>query len=187
MATDIKKNVDANALVIGQITMQWTTLQVAISHLFRRLSGLDHIRADAIFFCIKSDTTQREMTLALARKVLAPLPELLEKLEKTFDRIGRYSGERNAAAHAMWVVKLPEGVVMPHPASSQHRRLKVQDHKKQFDRLLSNLGSVFRELMDLAKEIDKALSQLETSTIAVEIDSATGAGRKIVLSKRVSS
>lgn len=184
METDIKKNIDANALVIGQITMQWTTVQVAISYLFRRLSGLDPTRADAIFFCIKSDTTQREMTLALARKVLTPLPELLEKLEKTFDKIGRYSGERNAAAHAMWVIKWPEGVVIPHPGSSHHRRLKVNDHQKQFDRLLKNLGSVLNELMLLDTELDKALTQTKTTVIDVRPNTSKGAGKRIVFSKR---
>ena len=103
------------------------------------------------------------MILALARVVLASHPELLESLEKIFDKIGRYSGERNAAAHTMWVVKLPEGVVMPYPSANYHRRLKVQDHKKQFERLLNNLGKVFREIIQLDADIAKAAAQLYSS------------------------
>lgn len=140
-------------MAIGQITMQWTTIQVAISYLFRRLSGLDKARAETIFFGVKSDTSQREITLSLARLVLRHEPELLAKLEKIFDRIGRYSGERNAAAHALWVVKLPEGQVMPYPTPGQHRRLKMDEHEKQFERLLANLGKVFRDLLQLDADL----------------------------------
>ena len=159
MPADIKKNVDQNALIIGQITMQWTTIQVAISYIFRRLSGLDKVRAEIIFSCVKSDATQREVTLALARALLAPQPELLGRLEKLFDKIGRYSGERNAAAHTMWAVKLPEGLVIPYPTASHHRRLKVHDHITQFDRLLNNLGKAFREVMKLDADIATAMAE----------------------------
>jgi hypothetical protein len=166
---DIRKNVERNALAIGQITMQWTTIQVAISYLFRRLSGLDKTRAETIFFGVRSDTNQREMTLALARTVLRGEPELLARLDKVFDRIGRYSGERNAAAHALWVVKMPEGRVMPYPTVSHHRRLKVDDHEKQFERLLSNLSKVFRELLLL----DAELARIAAKPTARKVDAST--------------
>lgn len=175
-AAEIKNNVDRNALAIGQITMQWTTIQVGMSYLFRRLSGLDKARAETIFFCVKSDTSQREMTLALARTVLSSEPELLGKLEKIFDKIGRYSGERNAAAHTMWIVKMPDGKVMPYPTASHHRRLNIDEHEKQFERLLSNLGKVFREMVQLDADIARMLSHRSSGTSAKASDTIASLG-----------
>lgn len=177
-AGEIKSNVEKNALAIGQITMQWTTIQVGMSYLFRKLSGLDKTRAEIIFFSVKSDTNQREMTLALARTVLSSQPELLGKLEKIFDKIGRYSGERNAAAHTMWIVKMPDGKVMPYPTASHHRRLNIAEHEKQFERLLSNLSKIFREMVQLDADIARALNDRSRARVkAPETDSLGTVGK----------
>jgi hypothetical protein len=178
MSTEINKELTENAMLIGRVTMQWTTIQAAVSHLFRRFSGLDPLRAEAIFFAVKSDTIQRDMTLAAARIALSPFPDLLERTESLFAKIGRLSSERNAATHTMWAVKMPEGRVTPYPSSNQHRRLKIDDHRAQFEQLIAQLNDTFRKAVQLeadAKVRFSTFSQMgQTSGTASKPDGTQG-------------
>jgi hypothetical protein len=174
---DIQKELGENALLIGRVTMQWTTIQAAISQLFRRLSGLDAEKAEAVFFAVKSDSSQRDMTLALARIVLKDQSELLRRVIKLFNLLGELSGERNAVTHAMWAVKMPEGRVTPMPRRGQHRRLKIQDHRAQFDQLIRDLSQMFRDLVKLESDIRSALTQQsgKPSVVQLAADDSSGA------------
>jgi hypothetical protein len=151
-------------LLLGRITIQWTTIQAAISRVFRRLSGLDAAKAEAVFFAVKSDTSQRDMTLALGRVVLDKHPELLERTIKLFNRLGDLSGERNAVTHAIWAVNLPEGRITPMPSRGQHRRLKIDNHRAQLDRLLRDLSEMFRDLVKLEADIRTVLTDQSGKT-----------------------
>ncbi len=155
----LQQDVMENALLIGRVTMQWTTIQVAISKVFHCLSGLDATKSEAVFFAVKSDGSQRDMTLSLGRIVLERHPELFQRMIKLFNSLGDLSGERNAVTHAMWAVKMPEGRLTPIPSRGQHRRLKVKDHRAQFDRLLRELSTMLNELIKLEKDIRGALKQ----------------------------
>jgi hypothetical protein len=165
---DIQKELGENALLIGRVTMQWTTIQAAIAQLFRRLSGLDASRSEAIFFAVKSDSSQRDMTLALARIALNEHHELLRRLIKLFNLLGDLSGERNAVTHAMWAVKMPEGRVTPMPRRGQHRRLKIEDHRAQFDTLLRDLSQMFRDLVKLDADIRAVLKEQMSKSLAAQ-------------------
>ena len=59
---------------------------------------------------------------------------------------------------------MPEGRLMPIQSRGQHRRLKVKDHRAQFDRLLRELTAMFNELVNLEKDIRGALKQDSADT-----------------------
>ena len=57
-----------------------------------------------IFFDLKSDRLQRDITLAAGKTALAEHPALWERFETTLEKVNELAGERNAAVHTVWAI-----------------------------------------------------------------------------------
>jgi hypothetical protein len=138
-----------HAVLIARVTIGWNHIQYRILQIFVRLSGLSFEEAKAIIYTLKSDASQRDITIALAKVVLEKRnPDALKMMLKLFDAIGRASGERNAAAHTLWVLFPDDNTIGPHPELPKHHRL-TDDHIGQFKDLLNLYYSFERGMVNI--------------------------------------
>lgn len=137
--------------MIGRITVSWGDIHYAIFQLFVELTGIPNALAETIFFKLRSDATQREITEAAAKHVLSE--ELFDRVTAVFKQIGCIAGERNVVVHAMWATHYPSGHVTPNPWVQGPRLLRKQEFDKQFAELEDKLKDLFREVLRLQPDI----------------------------------
>lgn len=147
MATAFEEDYDELALLVGRATIAWSLVQSTVYLLFIMMLGRSHEEAAALFFSIKTDTGQRDMTLALAEARLKTAPDLIQRYRAAFARVGALAGERNAAIHTLWLVQ--GETVTPNPLATHHKRLNVEKHREQFARLRESIREVQAEVAAL--------------------------------------
>lgn len=136
---------DRHALLIGQVNMVWNDVQTEIFLMFRELSGMPWASADAVFFAVRTDAAQRDMTSALAKQVLSNKPEALKETLQLINEIGLLAGQRNAAIHTAWIVE--DGSELPKPYLRLNTPKALKDNSlAQFEKLRSDLLDLFLAL-----------------------------------------
>jgi hypothetical protein len=143
-----------HAALIGGVSLAWNDVHSMVLFIFADLSGMPWERAEAVYFALKADQAQRDITIALIQTVLAsendrPLRELGSKL---MGQIGGLAGDRNLANHAMWVTMHPSREIVPHPYVSRSKLVK-EDYEAQFSVLTQRLRKLFRELLDFRSAV----------------------------------
>jgi hypothetical protein len=93
-----------HAQLIGSVVIAYNKVQWVIFVLFVALSGMPAEEARDIFFALKSDRLQRDITLAAGKTALAEHPALWERFETILENINELAGERNAAVDTMWAI-----------------------------------------------------------------------------------
>jgi hypothetical protein len=87
---------------IGRVAAGWVDVNYLIYLLFVDFSGMPSEQAKDVFFALKADYAQRDITLAAGQAALAKHPDLWESFRRLIKEIGGLAGERNAAVHTMW-------------------------------------------------------------------------------------
>jgi hypothetical protein len=153
---DFEKMYDEHAALVGHVTLAWSNVHSQVFRIFALLCDPIGKRSEAVFFALKSDASQREITLAVINETLSE--PLRKRARVIFGRINRLAGERNLAAHTMWATLMPTGRVIPNPSVRKPPRLE-DDFERQFQALNGKLRELFRELMqfnhDAADEMNK--------------------------------
>lgn len=140
----LQANFAAHAEAIGKVTISWSMCQLLVFALFYDLSGMTWENARAVFFALKSDATQREVTAALAQ-TLTGTRSPKKKIISAIDRLTQLAGERNATVHTMWQVS-DEGLV-PAQGISHFPKLDTANPQKQFELLDAKLTSTHAALV----------------------------------------
>jgi hypothetical protein len=138
-----------HAALLGHVTLAWNDCQSMVMQIFHTLSGTSWVQSTSVFLSLKSDQSQRDITIALLLAVLDragddPIRQLGTSL---VGQLGSLAGERNAATHTMWITVMPSRKVEPHPAIPKPKMLKP-DFKSQFENLTQKLRKLFRELLN---------------------------------------
>lgn len=154
--TDLEEQYAAHAALVGHVTLAWSNIHSQVFRIFALLCGLNGRRSEAVFFALKSDASQREITLAVINESLSE--PLRKKGAVIFGRINGLAGERNLAAHTMWATLMPAGKIIPDPSVRKPPRLK-DDFEQQFQSLIGKLRELFRELMRFNQEIVEEMDQ----------------------------
>jgi hypothetical protein len=153
---DFEKMYDEHAALVGHVTLAWSNVHSQVFRIFALLCDPIGKRSEAVFFALKSDASQREITLAVINETLSE--PLRRKAAAMFGRISGLAGERNLAAHTMWATLMPVGKIVPNPSVRKPPQLK-EDFEQQFKVLNERLRELFRELMqfyqDAADELDQ--------------------------------
>jgi hypothetical protein len=149
-----------HAALLGHVTLAWNDCQSMILNIFHELSGMSWDKSTAVFLALKSDQSQRDITVALMMSTLyrandKPIREFGTSL---VGQLGKLAGQRNAATHTMWVTVMPLRTVEPHPALPRPKNL-LPDFKSQFENLTENLRKLFRELMNFHAALHVHLEQ----------------------------
>lgn len=143
---------------IGNIAIMWNACHAMLWHYFWALSGLQENVAKSIYFTLKSDTAQRNITHCLAREVLRDDPIFLHPIDNALVTMAKLSSERNAFMHAMWAVDAQSGNLTPNPMVENHKRLNISDITTQMKRLESDLATLLNDLVELAGRMMKHYS-----------------------------
>ncbi len=144
----------AQAEIIGTVATTWNGAQESLFFVFVALMGMRKPDAEAIFFTLKADSAQRDITGALAKVVLAENTDLLKRVSDSIKAMDLLAGERNAAIHTMWRAALDEARIVPSPDTKHHGALKP-DHRAQFLELTEKLADLDGKIFDLVADIQK--------------------------------
>jgi hypothetical protein len=147
---DFEKKYDEHAALVGHVTLAWSNIHSEVFEIFSLLCGMQGRRSEVIFFALKSDASQRDVTLAIINEILSE--PLRNKAKTLFGRISGFAGERNLAAHTMWATRMPDGNITPNPTIRQPSLLR-QDYEQQFNTLIVRLRDLFRDMLDLRNAI----------------------------------
>jgi len=143
---------------IGKINIAWTGMQSTIFLAFWRLMGSDVGRAAPLFFAIKTDRAQRDMTAALAKSKLRSEPVLLERFTAAIGRIGKLAGRRNDFVHTMWTIDIANQLAEPWPPDSS--RLEGKNLETEIEELYRDIGDIHGELIECVAEIQKTVPEV---------------------------
>jgi hypothetical protein len=77
-----------HAELIGRVSMAWNSIQYVIFLLFTKLSGLPADKAEAVFFTLKADTAQRDITAKVGAVALESQPALLTQFTDLMKDVG---------------------------------------------------------------------------------------------------
>lgn len=92
--------------LIGAVTLLWNSAHGQIFRLFYKVSGMPKPMAEAVFFSLRSDASQRGIARAVCRE--SPLMDQAwkDEVDSSFSKIDLKSGERNAVIHTIWDLNL---------------------------------------------------------------------------------
>ena len=68
---DLEKQYDEHAALVGHVTLAWSNIHSEVFAIFSLLCGMEGRRSEAIFFALKSDASQRDITLAIINEVVS--------------------------------------------------------------------------------------------------------------------
>ena len=155
MSTDISEY-ETDVQLVGAVTLGWSTAQSAVHALFVTLSGLGLERANAIFFALRQDRAQRDITFALAKATLIKHPDYLERASSLLNQLDKLSSERNAATHSLWFIsKEQKSALVINQYAKPHGKLDLADHRQQFLHLAKNLNEVASGLVSLLVDLSE--------------------------------
>ncbi len=159
--------------LIGAITIVWNDAHEQVFKLFWYFSGMSKDQAEAVFFSLRADSSQRDITKSIIRKHPNHPEEHKAHAIKWITTLDKKSGERNAATHTMWDSKgFMEGKIIPSKEVSAEylNRNLSDDNSSKFGKLLNSLHEVALELHKAAAifEILKAESVEEVQRIGPE-------------------
>lgn len=140
---------------IGRITIAWNDIHFFVFTMFWRMNGNDPAKAMDIFFALRADSAQRDITAGLANSALAPWPELQQQAISALNAIGKLAGRRNAFVHAMWIFESQEGDI-------EHKSLFAPSSPKL------SAKDIATELEQLGAEIEALKITVAKVTIAIE-------------------
>lgn len=130
--------------------MSWNDVQAEVFLLFRQLTGMTLEHADAVFFAIRTDAAQRDMTAALASVVLKNEPDILKELLSLINGLGKLAAQRNLAVHTAWFID--EGSEQPEPYMRYNKPKSLEpDAIAQFTRLYAKLQDLHITLYKFRK------------------------------------
>lgn len=149
-----------HAAMLGGVSLAWNDIHSEVLETFAALSEMPWDRADAIFFALKADQAQRDITIALIKTVLCNSEDVVLRDRGTslMGQIGSYAGERNIATHAMWVTRHPSKTIAPHPFSSRSKDVR-SDYEAQFATLTRRLRKLYIELLDYRSDLSEHLKR----------------------------
>jgi hypothetical protein len=140
---------------IGKITLAWNDLHLFVFSIFWRLNGNHALRSKAIFFAVRADRTQRDMTMALVQQEMTGVPLLQQAAIDALNEIGNLSGRRNAVIHAMWAFEADwdQGTATVFAPSSP--KLARKRLGEELDKLYEDLVRLGARLASINKDVIK--------------------------------
>jgi hypothetical protein len=148
---------------IGAMTIRWNRCQSIIFMMFRRATGDNILLAKAMFFALRSDGTQRDITAAALQIALVYHPDLMARAVTAISDFSKIAGRRNDFIHAMWY--FPDDAKPPEVWLNVRKNLHGKDPFEEAKKLIADLDAIFSRLHNLRAEIEQAL-QLPKNALA---------------------
>jgi hypothetical protein len=142
--------------VIGLVATESSTAHWFVFELFRIVLKMEREEAATLYYALRADAGQRDITLSvLIDRLKTPEElELLVRIKKTFDALGKASGRRNGFIHTPWSMWYSSEEFTPSHGAPLHPKLKPDDILGQANALIKELRSIIDELLALCDELE---------------------------------
>lgn len=153
MSDDLDGGVDPYdefAKLIGKVSIEYNQAHSFVFKIFWQLSRLHVDHAKAIFFSIKSDTGQRDLTIAFINSLISDDASKKKNIIQSIQNLSKLSSVRNAAIHTIWSYYWDDddNVVMSFDNFSvPHKSLEDGKEIIQFKKMLNDLDNARNLLM----------------------------------------
>lgn len=149
--------------MIGRIVVTSNTAHWCVFEMMGILLNTSRADTTPIYYTLKADSAQRDLTLAIAQdRLVHPEEEpLLAKLTAEVNALGRLSGQRNAFIHSHWT--------MEHYGDELHRfsvegkphpKLELSNPLDQARRVIGEIDAAIDRLIAICDELEEAPSVL---------------------------
>lgn len=174
--------IERYAKLIGNVAIEWNTAQYALYNLFETLTGSKS--AWSIFWGLRSDSTQRDITISAAKSWLnMDKNGLGPEVIRIVGELGKLAGERNAALHMPWGIAMDDWEGKPLNEWGGHRMVPLkestvlrEDVEIQFEELGTKIQAVTNELILMDDFLKKRLASLEKDPRQIPLPRATPRG-----------
>lgn len=143
-----------NALLVGQVALDWNQLHLIVYCLFVGFTGMKPHIASAVFYSQRADAGQRDMTRDAALARLAenagePNYDAMQvRIRSLFKKIGVAAGQRNAAIHGA-ILFDEAGNCTPDPFNPPKADTPKLDWHRAPSEYLKTLDEIALEAVDL--------------------------------------
>lgn len=163
--SDAPKKWDQLHRRIGLIAQESSFSHWLIFEMFRLILKMDRDEASGLYYTLRADTAQRDLTLVVLSDRLKSVSELelLGRIKSAFDIVGRCSGRRNGFIHTSWAMEFGTQEFVPGSGMKLHPKLRPTDILGQAGDLIDELVDINRTLLSLCDELEELLS-LQKST-----------------------
>lgn len=158
---------DDFAPLIGHAAIQWNNVQFWIYIIFRTLLLGSTSIAHRLFFAVRSDAGQRDLTIALAEAQLSGQPALLKEVRTSIEAVNQMAGKRNDILHAMWSFNPVPDIALP-----LNHRLRGQDLKGKIIDAVEQFHELEAALIALQERVARAMKAKSSRDVAETFSSA---------------
>lgn len=147
---------------IGHIVVMINTAHWCVFEMMGILLNTSRDDTTPIYYSLKADSAQRDLTLAIAadRLSLPSEEDLLKRLGKAINDLGTASGTRNAFIHTHWSMVHSSGQRSFTFEGKPHPKLDFADPVGQATRFTVTLDDIIGRLLALCDELETAPSVL---------------------------
>lgn len=146
--------------------MAWNGAQEMLFLLFQRLTMAKPDISEGIFFALKSDAAQRDITIAAAKGALKGEENeaTLKAIKSAIKRLGNLASERNETVHTMWhwLIMADEnqqevvGRFVPRFVGERITELfrsDLPDYAQKYEDLATQLNAIGAEIFALVRKL----------------------------------
>ena len=145
--------------LIGRIVVTINTAHWCVFEMMGILLNTSREDTTPIYYSLKADAAQRDLTLAIMADRLTDPTEaaLAKRIAETINELGKASGLRNAFIHTHWSMNYSDNALVvtdgkPHP------RLRMNDLYAQGNELLVQLDDLITRLLSQCDELEETPS-----------------------------
>ena len=143
--------------LIGCFAQESSMAHWLIFEMFRTILSMDRDQASELYYTMRADSAQREVTLAVLTDRLTS-PEgikLLERIKIAFNEVGKTSGRRNGFIHTPWSMWHGTEEFVTTDGVKLHPKLKPVDVLGQAVALVAELRRTNSTLLALCDELER--------------------------------
>jgi len=146
--------------VIGRITVTLNSAHWCVFELMGILQNTDREDTAPIFYSLRADKAQRELTQAIAKNRLRDPREqaLLTEINQAIDELGKIAGKRNSFIHTHWTMSHGSDGYQFTTAENVPVKLNLENPFADGDNLLERIDHIIDDLLDLCGRAERAPS-----------------------------
>ncbi len=147
----------AACTLLGSITIVWNDAHEQVFKLFWYFSGMPKPQAEAVFFSLRADSSQRDITKAVIKKHQSYPDEHKQHALDWLKKLDKRASERNAITHTMWDAdSFLEGKISPtSEVNKEYLSRHLSDNNQQL------FGDLLNSLYEITLELNKAIAIFE--------------------------
>lgn len=142
--------------LIGRIVVVTNSAHWCVFEMMGILLNTSREDTTPIYYSLKADAAQRDLTKAIATDVLADSREsdLLARVNSAIDELGKAAGIRNAFIHSHWTMEHSSEGRKWTCAGKPHPKLDLKNPLKQAEVHIKHVNELIGQLLALCDELE---------------------------------